>query len=227
MDKFLVRKKDAKPPPDLDGKVLGADLPPLKHTSLALVRTWAQILFGVSKVTGPHSWFRCAFGCILGVTVFSPYVQTVVEDCVDRILLVFQGMGVKLVKGGETYDDRGDKRPTELPTYNPWVYMFGKAMRLPIMGLTCAAAELIEQCIISRCKKVFVCANQRSPGGPDKPSWRHLQYFAFHGSLKQTHSSGIDQSSSPASHVHELSLYHAWQANNQSTFLDRTQLGQN
>jgi hypothetical protein len=164
MDKFLVRKKDAKPSPDLDGKVLGADLPPLKHTSLALVRTWAQILFGVSKVTGPHSWFRCAFGCILGVTVFSPYVQTVVEDCVDRILLVFQGMGVKLVKGGETYVDRGDKRPTESPTYNPWVYMFGKAMCLPIMGLTCAAAELIEQCIISRCKKVFVCANQRSEG---------------------------------------------------------------
>ena len=31
----------------------------------------------------------------------------------DRILLVFKGMGVKLVKGGETYVDCGDKRPTE------------------------------------------------------------------------------------------------------------------
>ncbi len=58
-------------------------------------------------------------------------------------------MGVKLVKGGETYVDRGDKRPTESPTYNPYVYMFGLAMRLPIMGLICAAAELIEQFIIS------------------------------------------------------------------------------
>jgi hypothetical protein len=33
------------------------------------------------------------------------------------------------------------------------------------MVLTCAAAELIEQCIISYCKKVFGCANQR-PEGP-------------------------------------------------------------
>ena len=31
----------------------------------------------------------------------------------DRILLVFKGMGVKLVKGGETFVDCGDKRPTE------------------------------------------------------------------------------------------------------------------
>jgi hypothetical protein len=39
--------------------------------------------------------------------------------------------------------------------------MFGKAVRLPIMALTCAAAELIEQCIISHCTNVFGCANQR------------------------------------------------------------------
>jgi hypothetical protein len=73
-------------------------------------------------------------------------------------------MGVKLVKGGETYVDRGDKRPIQSPTYNPWVFMFGKAVHLPVMGLTCAAAELIEQCIISHCKKVFGCANKRSEG---------------------------------------------------------------
>jgi hypothetical protein len=116
IDKFFVRKKDAKAPP----------APGTKVTSLALVRTWAQILFGVLRVT------RCALGCILGVTVFSPYVKTVVEDCIDRILSVFRGMGVKLVKGGESCVDRGDKQPTESPTYNPWVYMFGKAVRLPI-----------------------------------------------------------------------------------------------
>jgi hypothetical protein len=165
MDKFLVRTKDAKAPPAPNIKVSDADLPPLKYTSLALVRTWAQILFKVSQITGPHCWFRNALGCILGITVFNPYVKTVVEYCVDRILSVFREMGVKLVKGGETYVDRGDKRPTESPTYNPWVFMFGKAMRLPIMALTCSAAELIEQCIISHCQKVFGCANQR-PEGP-------------------------------------------------------------
>ena len=75
-------------------------------------------------------------------------------------------MGVNLLKGGgETYVDCGDKRPTESPTYNPHVYMFGEAVRLPIMALTCSAAELIEQCIISHCEKVFKCANQR-PEGP-------------------------------------------------------------
>jgi len=136
----------------------------LKYTSLALFRTWAQILFEVLQVTGSHCWFCSALGCILGVTVFSPYVKTVVEDCIDRILSVFRGMGVKLVKGGETYVDRGDKRPTESPTYNPYVYMFGKAMRLLIMAFTCSAAELIEECIISHCKNVFGCANQRSEG---------------------------------------------------------------
>ena len=74
-------------------------------------------------------------------------------------------MGVNLLKGGgETYVDCGDKRPTESPTYNPYVYMFGEAVRLPIMALTCSAAELIEQCIISHCKKVFKCANQRPEG---------------------------------------------------------------
>jgi hypothetical protein len=122
MDKLFTRKKDAKAPPAPD-TVLDADLPPFQYTSLALFHTWAQILFGVSQVTGPHCWFCCALGCILGVTVFSPYVKTVVEDCIDRILLVFKGMGVKLVKGGETYVDCGDKRPTESPTYNPYVYM--------------------------------------------------------------------------------------------------------
>jgi hypothetical protein len=164
MDKFLTFKKDVKTTPAPDTKVL-ADLPPLQYTSLALFCTWAQILFEVLQVTGPHCWFRCALGCILGITVFSPYVETVVENCIYRILPVFKGMGVKLVKGGETYVDRGDKRPTESPTYNPYVYMFGLAMRLPIMGLICAAAELIEQFIISYCKKVFGCANQR----PERP----------------------------------------------------------
>jgi hypothetical protein len=95
-----------------------ADLPPLKYTSLALFRTWAQILFGVSQVTGSHFWFRSALGCILGVTVFSPYVKTVVEYCIDRILSVFRE---NLLKGGETYVDRDDKRPTESPTYNPYM----------------------------------------------------------------------------------------------------------
>jgi hypothetical protein len=36
---------------------------------------------------------------------------------------------------------------------------------ISMMGLTCAGAELIEQCIISYYKKVFGCANQR-PEGP-------------------------------------------------------------
>ena len=87
------------------------------------------------------------------------------EYCIDMILSVFKEMGVNLLKGGETYVDRGDKRPTESPTYNPYVYMFGEAVRLPIMALTCSAVELIEQCIISHCEKVFKCANQR-PEGP-------------------------------------------------------------
>ena len=60
MDKFLVRKKDAKAPPAPNTNASDADLPPLKYTSLALVRTWAQILFGVSQVMGAHSWFRSA-----------------------------------------------------------------------------------------------------------------------------------------------------------------------
>jgi hypothetical protein len=165
MDKFVFRKKDAKAPPAPNTNASDADLPPLKYTSLALFRTWAQILFGVSQVFGAHCWFRSALGCILGVTVFYPYVKTVVEYCIDRILSVSREMGVNLIKGGETYVDRGDKRPTESPTYNPYVYMFGKAVHLPIMALTCSAAELIEQCIISHCQKVFKCANQR-PEGP-------------------------------------------------------------
>ena len=52
-------------------------------------------------------------------------------------------------------------------------------MSIPIMGLTCAAAELIEQCIISYCKKVFGCANQR-PEGPSpcmESVMRGLQIF--------------------------------------------------
>ena len=88
MDKLVTRKKDAKAHPAPD-TVLDADLPPLQYTSLALFHTWAQILFGVSQVTGPHCWFCCALGCILGVTVFSPCVKTIVEDCIDRILLGF------------------------------------------------------------------------------------------------------------------------------------------
>ncbi len=123
-----------------------------------------QILFGVLKVTGSQCWFRCALGCILGVTVFSPYVKIAVEDCIDRILSVFRVLGVKLMKGGESYVDRGDKRPTESPTYNPFVYMFGKALHLIIMALTCDAAELIEKCIISHCKNVFKCVNHRTEG---------------------------------------------------------------
>ena len=115
MDKFLVCNKDGKAPPAPNTKVSDAELPPLKFTSLALFRTWAHILFRVSQVTGSHCWFRCSIGCILGLTVFSPYVKTIVEDCIDRILSVFKGMGVKLVKGGEIYVDRGDKHPTELP----------------------------------------------------------------------------------------------------------------
>ncbi len=120
MDKFLVRKKDAKAPPAPNTNASDADLPPLKYTSLALVRTWGQILFGVSQVTGAHFWFRSA-GCILGFTVFCPYVKTVMEYCIDRILSVFKEMGVNLLKGGETYVDRGNKRPTESPTYNPYM----------------------------------------------------------------------------------------------------------
>ena len=87
MDKFV--EKDANAPPAPNNHASDADLPPLKYTSLALFRTWAQILFGVSQVTGSHCWFRSALGCILGVTVFSPYVKTVVEYCIDRILSVF------------------------------------------------------------------------------------------------------------------------------------------
>ena len=71
IDKFFMHKKDVKAPPAPDTKVLDADLAPLHYTSLALICTWAQILFGVSQVTGPHYWFCCALGCILGVTVFS------------------------------------------------------------------------------------------------------------------------------------------------------------
>ena len=126
MDKFLVCKKDSKAPPAPDMKVLHANLPPLQYTCLSLVPTWAQILFGVLQVTGPHCWFCCALGCILGITVFSPYVETIVEHCIDKILLVFKVMGVKLVKGGETYVDHGDKQPTESPTY----IMFGLAMHI-------------------------------------------------------------------------------------------------
>ena len=98
MDKFVFRKKDAKAPPAPNTNASDADLPPLKYTSLALFRTWAQILFGVSQVTGSHSWFRSALGCILGVTVFYPYVKTVVEYCIDRILSVSREMGVTSLK---------------------------------------------------------------------------------------------------------------------------------
>jgi hypothetical protein len=98
MDKFVFRKKDAKAPPAPNTNASDADLPPLKYTSLALFRTWAQILFGVSQVTGAHCWFRSALGCILGVTVFYPYVKTVVEYCIDRILSVSREMGVTSLK---------------------------------------------------------------------------------------------------------------------------------
>ncbi len=47
-------------------------------------------------------------------------------------------MGVNLFKGGETYVDRGDKRPTESPTYNPYVYVGYKTEKftLPVLPLT-------------------------------------------------------------------------------------------
>jgi hypothetical protein len=86
MDKFVFRKKDAKAPPAPNTNASDADLPPLKYTSLALVRTWSQILFGVSQVTGAHCWFRSALGCILGVTVFSPYVKTAACPKVKGVL---------------------------------------------------------------------------------------------------------------------------------------------
>ncbi len=107
MDKFVVRKKDAKAPPAQDTKVLDADLPPLQYTSLSLVRTGAQILFrGFTNYRFTLLVPLCS-GCILGVTIYSPYVKTIVEDCIDRILSVFRELDVKLVKGGESYV--GDK----------------------------------------------------------------------------------------------------------------------
>ncbi len=115
-------------------------------------------------MTGPHCWFRSAVGCILGVTVFSPYVKTFVERCIDQSLTRYKEMGVSVAKGGETYVDRGDKRPTEAPTYNSHVFMFGHADRLPILTFTVIAAELIEIYIIDYLRKVFICANQREEG---------------------------------------------------------------
>ena len=162
MDKFIIRIPKA--PPAADIEVLDADLPPMRQSSLALMRTWGQILFGVSKVTGPHCWFRSAVGCILGVTVFSPYVKTFVERCIDRSLTRYKEMGVSVAKGGETYVDRGDKRPTEAPMYNSHVFMFGHADRLPILTFTVIAAELIEIYIIDYLRKVFICVNQREEG---------------------------------------------------------------
>ena len=107
MDKFVVRKKDAKAPPAQDTKVLDADLPPLQYTSLSLVRTGAQILFRGFANNRFTLLVPLCSGCILGVTIYSPYVKTIVEDCIDRILSVFRELDVKLVKGGESYV--GDK----------------------------------------------------------------------------------------------------------------------
>ena len=162
MDKFVVHI--AKAPPAADYEVSDAELPPTRHSSVALMRTWGQLLFGVVTVTGPHCWFRSAVGCVLGVTHFSPYVKTVAERCIDLSLIRYKEMGVSVVKAGETYVDRGDKRPTEGPTYNPHVFMFGHADRLPILTFTVLAAELIEKCMIDYLRKVFICANQREEG---------------------------------------------------------------
>ena len=94
MDKFVICITKA--PPAADNEVLDADLPPVKQSSLALIRTWGQILFGVSKVTGPHCWFRSAVGWVLGITVFSLYVKTFVERCIDRSLTRYKEMGVSV-----------------------------------------------------------------------------------------------------------------------------------
>jgi hypothetical protein len=71
-------------------------------------------------------------------------------------------MGVKVVKAGKSYIDRTDKRVTESPTYNPYLFKFGHAMCLPISATTVLASELIEGGAIDYLREVFVCANQRS-----------------------------------------------------------------
>ena len=115
-------------------------------------------------MTGPHCWFRSAVGCVLGATVFSLYLKTFVERCIDQTLTRYKEMGVGVTKGGEAYVDRGDKRPTEARTYNPHIFMFGHPDRLPILTFTVLAAELIEKCIIDYLRKVFICVNQREEG---------------------------------------------------------------
>ena len=71
-------------------------------------------------------------------------------------------MGVKVVKAGKSYIDRADKRVTESPTHNPYLFKFGHAMCLPISATTVLASELIEGWAIDYLREVFVCANQRS-----------------------------------------------------------------
>ena len=75
-------------------------------------------------------------------------------------------MGVKVVKAGKSYIDRADKRVTESPTHNPYLFKFGHAMCLPISATTVLASELIEGWMIDYLREVFVCANQRSEHHP-------------------------------------------------------------
>ena len=101
-------------------------------------------------------------GSVLFVTEFDSYAETVLKVCIIRILKHFKDMGVEVGKGGESYIDRVDKRVTEFPTYNPYIFKFGHAMCLPIAATTMLASELIEGCMIAYLREVFVCANQRT-----------------------------------------------------------------
>jgi hypothetical protein len=163
MDKYMIpRKTDAKAPPAPVSLDIASLLPSLENTKVALFRTWGKVLNNQLIVTGAHCWVPSTLGSVLFVTVFDSYVETVLKVCIDRILLHYKKMGVKVVKAGESYIDRADKRVTESPTYNPYLFKFGHAMCLPISATTVLASELIEGWAIDYLREVFVCANQRS-----------------------------------------------------------------
>ena len=69
-----------------------------------------------------------------------------------------------MLKIRESFMDRAEKRVTEEPTYNKFVYDFTKAMHLPILAMNVPAVEQIEGCGIDYLLVLGIGVNQWHKG---------------------------------------------------------------
>jgi hypothetical protein len=85
-------------------------------------------------------------GTVTSVNKFTNAVKQFIHERLGAMVNHLRQFGIKSVKIGESYIDRGEKRFTEKPTCNKYVFDFKKAMDLPILAMNVPSVEQIEGC---------------------------------------------------------------------------------